>query len=353
MFGTTETYRGRLEVQHEPDSHIAAGYRDYWFTVYEPDSTTWLFRVRMRVHWEYAIRTLPPGTDPLDGCRLLARDLGIRWVHGLVDLARFERGKVDEQDRTADWDPEANDDTFRDDDIRLELLRALQAMNRDQVSSGDILELDVRGVSDVLQIGLERVRGILSEMLLEGFIAAPYATYGRGAEDGECQITGEGLRELRRLEGRRSMPSQAVVKPADPAYDVFICHATEDKGSFVRPLATALSERSLRVWYDEFELHIGDSLRRKIDHGIATSSFGVVVLSKEFFSKNWPRYELDGLVTLEVAGRSLILPIWHNVSKDQVATYSPSLADKVARSTAESSIDEIADEIALVVRPSA
>src|SRR5918999_1630237 len=66
-------------------------------------------------------------------------------------------------------------------------------------------------------------------------------------------------------------------------YDVFISHASEDKTDVVRPLAHALTELDIKVWYDEFELTIVDSLRRKIDAGIANSRFGVVVLSPSFF----------------------------------------------------------------------
>jgi uncharacterized membrane protein YqiK len=78
----------------------------------------------------------------------------------------------------------------------------------------------------------------------------------------------------------------------------------------------------------------------------------VVVLSPSFFGKGWPNHELDGLVTREVAGgRQLILPIWHNVTRADVIGYSPPLADKVARSTSDVSIDELADEIANVVNP--
>lgn len=142
--------------------------------------------------------------------------------------------------------------------------------------------------------------------------------------------------------------------PASPAakeYDVFVSHATEDKESIVRPLATALQRKGLAVWYDEFELRIGASLRRSIDSGLANSRFGVVVLSDSFFRKGWANYELDGLVTREVAegGRQLILPLWHRVTKDEVIRYSPSLADKLALSTADYTVDEIASEVAAVV----
>ena len=135
----------------------------------------------------------------------------------------------------------------------------------------------------------------------------------------------------------------------DVVYDVFISHASEDRNAVVRPLANALKEAGLRVWYDEFELNIGDSLRQKIDRGLASSRFGVVVLSKDFFDKGWTNYELDGIVTRSVSGEQILLPIWHNVTKAEVIEYSPSLADKLARSTATHTVEEIGSEIAELI----
>lgn len=133
-------------------------------------------------------------------------------------------------------------------------------------------------------------------------------------------------------------------------FDVFISHASEDKGDVVRPLAHVLNDADLKVWYDEFELRIGDSLRRKIDAGLAKSRFGIVVLSRSFFGKGWTNYELDGLVTRAVTGEQVLLPIWHEITKKEVIDYSPSLADKVARSTGTHTIEEIAAEIIDVIR---
>ena len=135
-------------------------------------------------------------------------------------------------------------------------------------------------------------------------------------------------------------------------YDVFISHAAEDKKAVARPLATCLVSRGLRVWYDEFELQIGDSVRRKIDQGLARSRFGVIVISPSFFAKNWPQYELDGLVTREMTGEQVILPLWHEITKQQVIDQSHSLADKVARSTSDFTVEEIAREIAEVIEAS-
>ena len=135
-------------------------------------------------------------------------------------------------------------------------------------------------------------------------------------------------------------------------FDVFISYASEDKEEVARPLARALKEQGLDVWFDEFELRIGASLRQTIDHGIARSRFGVVVLSRSFFRKGWPAYELDGLVTRAVSGEQVLLPIWHEVTKQEVMEFSASLADKLGRSTATHTISEIASEIAEVISSS-
>ena len=133
-------------------------------------------------------------------------------------------------------------------------------------------------------------------------------------------------------------------------YDLFISHASEDKEDFVRPLVEALEALGVKVWYDEFTLKVGDSLRKKIDHGLVKSCYGTVVLSSSFFSKNWTQYELDGMVAKEMDGHKMILPIWHKVSKTEVINFSPTLADKVALNSSLLSIEEIAQQLSEVVK---
>lgn len=134
-------------------------------------------------------------------------------------------------------------------------------------------------------------------------------------------------------------------------YDLFICHASEDKDSFVRPLAEALRQRHVEVWYDEFSLKLGDSIRRSLDKGLRQSRFGVVVLTKSFFEKQWPQYELDGLAELEMKGRDkVILPVWHGITHDDVMRYSPSLAGRKAASSSLG-IVAVTDEIFSVIHP--
>ena len=136
-----------------------------------------------------------------------------------------------------------------------------------------------------------------------------------------------------------------------PEWDAFISHATEDKDRFVRPLAHALTALGAKVWYDEFSLKLGDSLSASIDQGLAKSRFGIVVVSPAFISKPWPKRELQGLVACEIEGRSVILPVWHEVERKDVLAFSPPLADKLAASTANMKAEEIALQILSVIRP--
>ena len=126
-------------------------------------------------------------------------------------------------------------------------------------------------------------------------------------------------------------------------WDVFVSHASEDKAGFVRELADGLVEAGLKVWYDEFTLKVGDSLRRSIDRGLENSRYGIVVLSPAFLEKEWPQKELDGLVGLETGGRKVILPVWHRIGAADVRKYSPTLADRVATTSEKGLAQVVAD----------
>ncbi|MDQ3799436.1 MAG: toll/interleukin-1 receptor domain-containing protein [Acidobacteriota bacterium] len=132
-------------------------------------------------------------------------------------------------------------------------------------------------------------------------------------------------------------------------YDVFISHAHEDKDSVARPLTAKLRESGVKVWLDEFELKLGDSLRRSIERGLSQSKFGIVILSRNFFRKEWTQRELDVLLTKEETARKVILPIWHEITKEEVVRFSPLLADKLAAST-EKGLDYVAQQILSVVK---
>lgn len=136
-------------------------------------------------------------------------------------------------------------------------------------------------------------------------------------------------------------------------YDAFICHASEDKETIVRELADLLGQEHIEVWYDEFSLEVGDSIRRAIEKGLRQSRFGVVVLSSAFFGKAWPQYELDGLIEKEMLGHEkVILPVWHGVDHDYVAKYSLPLAGRLAANTSAGAT-RVVKQLSRVIKPQA
>ena len=134
---------------------------------------------------------------------------------------------------------------------------------------------------------------------------------------------------------------------ASPEYDVFISHAWEDKESFVDEFVQALRNRGVKVWYDTTQIKWGDSMRKRIDDGLRLSRFGVAILSPNYIAdgKYWTKAELDGLFQLESINGKKLLPIWHNLTKKQVAEFSPIIAGRRAMSTAILTPNEIADEL--------
>ena len=74
------------------------------------------------------------------------------------------------------------------------------------------------------------------------------------------------------------------------------------------------------------------------------------MLSKSIIKKGWTNYELDGIISKANTGEQVVLPIWHGITKQEVIEYSPSLADKVARNTASYTVNEIAEEIAELIK---
>ena len=135
-------------------------------------------------------------------------------------------------------------------------------------------------------------------------------------------------------------------------WDAFISHASEDKDAFVRELAYELTEQGLRVWYDEFVLTVGDSIRRSIDKGLTNSRYGIVVLSPNFFAKGWPQEELDGLATRDYQGPKVILPVWLDVELEEVKRYSLPLAGRYA-AKAINGIESVISELLNVLKPAA
>lgn len=151
---------------------------------------------------------------------------------------------------------------------------------------------------------------------------------------------------------RTESAHETVTGGREDQWDVFISYASEDREAVADPLARILSACGLRVWYDQTELKVGASLRRTIDAALAQSRYGVVILSKHFFSKHYPNRELDGLAQREIEGRDVILPVWYDVTDADVRQFSPPLADRVA-SKWDEGVETVAEKLLDVILPEA
>jgi hypothetical protein len=168
----------------------------------------------------------------------------------------------------------------------------------------------------------------------------------------EIRLTPEGWEAVPALRAELGAPhpQPSEVNEGGPTRDVFLCHAGEDKDAIARPLAERLRQKQWQVWFDEFELTVGDSLRHKIDEGLTISKYGVVILSRAFFGKGWPERELNGLTARETAtGDKVILPIWHDVTSGDIAGYSLPLANKIGIPS-HLGIEHVIEELERVLR---
>ncbi len=138
------------------------------------------------------------------------------------------------------------------------------------------------------------------------------------------------------------LPSEIRAEP----YDIFISYAAEDRETVAKPLFRLLAEKGLRIWFDEMELRVGDHIHTKVTRGITISRYGLVIISKNFMKKEWTRKELDMMLTKSMSLRKCILPVWHEVSKEVVLHYCLELAGIFALKTSDSTLAEIADNIA-------
>jgi len=134
-------------------------------------------------------------------------------------------------------------------------------------------------------------------------------------------------------------------------WDVFVSHASDDKEKFVIPLVNKLKNYGLNVWFDKFELKVGDSLSRSIDEGLRESNFGIVVLSKAFFGRNWTSYELESLINRQVEKGKVILPIWYDITKEEIQKYSFYLANQIALDYNSMGLIEIVESLIEVIQP--
>ena len=138
-----------------------------------------------------------------------------------------------------------------------------------------------------------------------------------------------------------------ALKPT--TWDVFICHASEDK-DFVNQLHGAFVAAGIAVWVDNGVLLWGDRLRKKIDEGLKKSRYVVVVLSNAFLAeKKWTEYELDSAFALETAKGERILPLTHGITQDELREYSPALSYRIGLDSQKHTFTDMTNDILILL----
>jgi hypothetical protein len=129
--------------------------------------------------------------------------------------------------------------------------------------------------------------------------------------------------------------------------DIVVTFVSADK-DFAFQLISAL--QSMGISTEERLLRLGDSLHYKVRDGLRTARYAVLILSREFFKKPWPRGDLDQLAAIDrdFAGETKLLPIWHNIGPQDISFYSPSLAEKIGVES-KYGLDTVVSEIREVV----
>ena len=138
-----------------------------------------------------------------------------------------------------------------------------------------------------------------------------------------------------------SKPSENIINK--PMYDVFISHANADKESYVEELKKSLDKLKITIFYDKDTLEWGDVWKDKILEGVSKAEFAIIIISKNFFGREWTEKELSEFLSRQNQnGQKIILPILHGITVEELQQKYPAIANIQALDSSKYSCDEIA-----------
>lgn len=92
-------------------------------------------------------------------------------------------------------------------------------------------------------------------------------------------------------------------------WTIFLSHSSKDK-HFADWLYDKLRSAELTVWYDRHEILVGDSIIKKINEGLKSSVFIIVVISSQAVKSNWVNAELEPKILEQIEdSETTILPV--------------------------------------------
>lgn len=126
-------------------------------------------------------------------------------------------------------------------------------------------------------------------------------------------------------------------------YDVFISHANKDKKVYVEELNDVIKRLGINVFFDKESISWGDDWKKVILDGTARSEFAIIVISENFFDREWTEKELNEFLSRQnETGQKIVLPLLLGISGNQVMKKYPSLESIQYISSEDYSKEEIA-----------
>ena len=137
--------------------------------------------------------------------------------------------------------------------------------------------------------------------------------------------------------------TQQVVEKTHKQFDVFISHAAKDKMSYVDELYAVIRKLGIHIFYDTDSISWGDKWKDKILQGTKESEFAVIIISNNFFEREWTERELkEFLLQQNDSGQKIVLPLLHGISSKDLQEHYPEVGDIQYITTDSHSREEIA-----------
>ncbi|MBM0227255.1 toll/interleukin-1 receptor domain-containing protein, partial [Micromonospora sp. ATA51] len=139
-----------------------------------------------------------------------------------------------------------------------------------------------------------------------------------------------------------------AVGPRTESYDLFLCHAWDDRRETATELHNLLEAEDVSVWFSEKDIILGQPFMREIDKGLAKTRIGLALITPAFLR----RVERGGVSEKELSellSRDLLIPVAHGVTYDEIRSVSPLLGSRNGLSTEEDSMEDIAKKIAELI----
>lgn len=134
------------------------------------------------------------------------------------------------------------------------------------------------------------------------------------------------LPEIYRKENKIMVTNSMTEKNVRKEYDVFISHSNTDKIEYVDGLVKAIKRLDIRIFYDKEVISWGDNWKDVIMEGISKSEFAIIVISNNFFDREWTEKELNEFLRMQNSSKQkIILPLLHNIDYEKLKSKYPAL----------------------------